>query len=702
MRLGIDIGGTCTDFALHHNANLYELKVPTTPDDLERGVLLGLSQLANRLQRDTRQLLGEIESIVHGTTVATNALLTGNTARTAFFTTAGHRDILLLREAGRMGLSAFDHTLTNPKPFVPRSLTYEVPERIDATGRIIKPLDEGAIANLLESLAGQPPAAFAICLLWSIVNPRHELRLAELIRVRFPDAYLSLSHVVNPCIREYRRASSTSIDASLKPLVSAYAKRLQETLNGKGFRGGLWFATSEGTVSPIDDTSPIHLVRSGPALGPVAASYYLDTLAVSTSVDDDTTPPASPQPSSSNAILIDVGGTTLDVALIRNGRASTTRETWLGTPYLGHMTGFPAVDVRSIGAGGGSIARVIAGRLIEVGPDSAGAKPGPACYLQGGTQATVTDAAVVLGYVDATTFIDEPPEKIAAAARSAIEKNIAEPLKLTCEQAADAVFRIFVEDAASSIEDLTVADGIDPRQMTLVATGGAGGLLAGSLARRLGATHVLFPPTASVNCAAGGVLADIKRNFIVTRPVSSWDCDKNTVLEIIEELTERCTDFGKHFTSGAARMRLEFFVEARYQGQSWEIVVPFDTTAAGDMRQLTQLFHTTHQQLYHYQDPSSSIDFLSWKVTATLESDTTLLRRVKTNGRHEQTYRAVYFSNGPPTRTAVLKDEQLRTRGETLGPVIVECDLTTIVADHNTRVSITDADCILLQIDRAT
>jgi len=691
--LGIDIGGTCTDFALLRATYLHELKVPTTPGDLVQGVLQGLAQLAQRVHLDTRQLLGEVESIVHGTTVATNALLTNTTARTALFTTAGHRDILMLREAGRMGLSAFDHSLRNPKPFIPRALTYEVPERIDASGRVVTPLDEKIVSTILDSLEDEPPASVAVCLLWSITNPGHELRLAEMIHGRFPDIHLSLSHLVNPCIREYRRASATSIDAALKPLVDSYAANLLERLRRHGFEGGLWFATSEGTVSPVDDTSPIHLVRSGPALGPVAAIHYLDAVESAQAISCDAV--ISP---TTNAILIDVGGTTLDVSLIRNGAAGRTRETWLGTPYLGHMTGFPAIDVRSIGAGGGSIARVVSGKLIKVGPDSAGAQPGPASYLNGGVRASVTDAAVVLGYVDAATFIDEPAKAINAAARRAIETDIAEPLGLSCEQAADAVFRIFVEDAAASIEDMTVAQGTDPRQMTLIATGGAGGLLACALARRLGLSRVMFPPTASVNCAAGGVLAAIKRNFVITRPISSQNFDTSAVAEIVAKLTARCTQFGEQFPSSAGEVQIEFFVEARYQNQSWEIEVPIDAAAA-DAQRLTQLFHAAHRRVYHYEDPTSSVDFLTWRASATLHSTATVSGRERTGLPSKRSERPVRFAAAEPALVPVVNDVHLYEQREMCGPLIVECALTTIVADSGTRVSVNSAGCIVLDLD---
>ena len=691
MRLGVDIGGTCTDFALLRDQRLYELKVPTTPDDFVRGVMQGLAQLAQQQQTSVRDLLGQLESVVHGTTVATNALLTKTTARSAFFTTAGHRDMLVMREAGRMGMSAFDHSIENPKPYVPRSLTYEIMERVDAGGRIVLALDEPATERLLDDLVQDPPAAIAVCLLWSISNPTHELRVAEMIRERLPDVDVSLSHVVNPCIREYRRASSTCIDASLKSLVSAYASTLRETLDEHGFRGSLWFATSEGSVSPVDDTSPIHLVRSGPALGPVAAIRYLQLF--------DRHPrelrdhePGDPV----DAILIDVGGTTLDVSLIRNAKPSTSRETWIGTPYLGHMTGFPSVDVRSVGAGGGSIARVVSGQLIEVGPQSAGAAPGPACYLQGGVRATVMDAAVVLGFVDASTFIDEPEDAILAAAQKALLKDVGEPLGLDVEQAASAVFRVFVEDAAASIEDMTVAQGIDPRTMSLVATGGAGGLLACFLARRLAIQRVVFPPTASVNCAAGGVLADIQRNFRTTHPISSANFDSAIAAQVIDALHQRCRLFGEQFASDTTSIEIEVSVDARYQDQSWEITVPFDRSAINDIKVLTALFHAAHKALYHYSDPSSNIEFISWAASATVKSAVDVFDYNSIAGRDEKRERMVQFPGATPNPVAVLSQAQLAAAGRAEGPLVVECPLTTLVVPPRSTVSATNAGCIVV------
>ena len=275
MRLGIDIGGTCTDFVLEQQGQLRCLKSQTTVSQPSLGVLNGIEALSKQLGLSVFEFVSQIESIVHGTTIATNALITGDIVRTALLTTQGHSDVLVFREAGRMGLPTFDHSIQYPSPFIPRSLTFEVEERIDESGNIKIPVNEAQVRQQLKAVGDAKIDAIAVCLLWSNVNPTHEKIVGSLIEELLPEVYCSLSHEVNPRIREYRRASSTSIDASLKPIVTSYLEDLKLSLDSRGFTGSLWLSTSLGTVSPAESTPPIQLVRSGPSLGPAAATHFL-------------------------------------------------------------------------------------------------------------------------------------------------------------------------------------------------------------------------------------------------------------------------------------------------------------------------------------------------------------------------------------------------------------------------------------------
>ena len=419
MRLAADTGGTFTDLVVEHGDAVHLYKAATTPDNPAEGILNAIALAAGDAEMSIEEFLGETEIFIHGTTRAINAILTNTTARTALLATRGHPDMLLLREGGRT--HPFDWSYGYPDPYIPRALTYEVDERIGSQGEVVRPLDEPGAIEVIGRLAEKGVESVAVCLLWSIANPVHELVLGELLERHLPGIPYTLSHALNPTLREYRRASGAAIDASLKPLMTNYLRGLEERLRAAGFSGRLLMVTSSGGVVDAEDmaAAPIHSVNSGPAMAPVAGRRYaaLDGL-------------------SENAVVADTGGTSYDVALVRRGRIPVTRETWLGIEYEGHITGFPAVDVRSVGAGGGSIAWIDSGGLLHVGPQSAGADPGPVCYARGGVEPTVTDAAVVLGYIDPDYFLGGAMKLDAQASIDAITERVGRPLGLDTYEAA--------------------------------------------------------------------------------------------------------------------------------------------------------------------------------------------------------------------------------------------------------------------------
>jgi N-methylhydantoinase A len=687
MRLGVDIGGTFTDLVLENGGGFHFYKTPTVPGDLVSGVIAGLHTAAEDQDRSLSELLAAIDLLVHGTTVATNAMLTGKTAKTAFLTTEGHPDILVLREAGRMGLPLFDHEIAYPEPYVPRALTFEVPERLDADGTVVRPLDETAVVEILEKLLQAGVEAVAVCLLWSIANPLHERRLGDLIAKHLPGMPVSLSHEVNPCLREYRRASATCIDASLKPIAASYLGQLESELRRAGYGGRLLISTSTGSVAEVAEVAaaPVHLVRSGPALGPVAAAAF--------SKDEE---------AASLAVVIDAGGTTFDVSLLRDGTPSWTRETWIGRPYLGHMTGFPSVDIRSIGAGGGSIARVDAGGLLQVGPDSAGADPGPACYPDGGERATVTDAALVLGYIDPNFFMGLPARLDEGAAREAVLRDVGAPLRLDAADAAEAVLRVFVEDAAGAIEDMTVLQGIDPRGSLLVATGGAAGLVSVALARRLGCDRVLVPPTAPVNCAAGGLLADPHRDFTQTRVLRSAEFDLDAAMDILKALETRCCAFLGTLASPTDSGAMQFSVEAKYEDQNWEIVVPLalpDDSDEDFLPTLIDTVHREHQRLYHHHDPDAEILFLTWRARATAPRlGPWPVQVAEPPVDLPPGERPVKFPGQPLRTVPVVTSGQIGGQTAMTGPLIVQTTLTSIVVDDRAKARVAASGAMLIDV----
>ncbi|MEQ8662182.1 MAG: hydantoinase/oxoprolinase family protein, partial [Gammaproteobacteria bacterium] len=388
-RISVDTGGTFTDVVVTDESGRFTVgKALTDRQRAFASIEAGLAVAADELGLDVAGLLDECAMFVYGTTRGTNGIVERKTAKTAFLTTHGFPDILLLKEGGKS--EPHNLRMEYPDPYVARRLTFEVPERINAEGGVETPLDEAAVRALLATLREREVEAVAVCLLWSIANPAHELRVGQLIEEALPGLPYTLSHQLNPILREYRRASSTAIDASLKPLMQDYLTTLEADLRAAGYRNDILVSTSFGGVMHLHDVvqKPIYLVKSGPAMAPVAGLAYV-----------------SAEQLANDIIVCDAGGTTFDVSLVRDGEVEFSRDTWLGPPWTGDNLGMASVAVHSIGAGGGSIAWVDPGGLMRVGPHSAGSEPGPACYGRGGEEPTVTDAAVVLGYIDPAHFL---------------------------------------------------------------------------------------------------------------------------------------------------------------------------------------------------------------------------------------------------------------------------------------------------------
>jgi N-methylhydantoinase A len=670
MRFAVDTGGTFTDLIVEDDENgLHMFKASTTPDDPIRGVLDSLQVAADDFELSLADLLGKADLFIHGTTHAINAIVTGNTAKTAFLTTEGHRDILVFREGGRM--EPFNFTVPYPQPYIPRALSYEVPGRILADASEKKPLDEGRVVEILNELKAKEVEAVAVCLLWSIINPAHEDRVGELIEQHLPGVPYTLSHVLNPSLREYRRASSAAIDASLKPQMSAYMRNLTGRLTEAGFDGRTLIVTSQGGMMDASDIAeqPIHLINSGPSMAPVSGRYF-----------------AREDEGSDTAVIADTGGTTYDVSLVRRGRIPWTRETWIGQPYRGHMTGFPSVDVKSIGAGGGSIAWVDDGGMLHVGPQSAGAVPGPACYGQGGDKPTVTDASLVLGYLDPEFFLGGNMSLDLDASRDAIIREVATPMNLSLEDAAAAVISIATENMVQAIVDITVNQGIDPRDAILIGGGGAAGINSTAIGRRLGSERVIIPEVGAALSAAGAMMSDLHAQYTRTFFATSEGFDADGVNGILDVLEASCNSFIDGPGQGSIDQTIEFFAEARYPEQVWEIEVPlasrrFESDA--DVQALVQEFHKVHEDIFAINDPNSGVEVVGWTASVKCrlregESGSLAARELKTS---VDGTRKVYFSGHGHVDATVRRFEAMK-QGEVLaGPAIIESPFTTVVVD---------------------
>lgn len=675
MRFACDTGGTFTDLMIEDETGaLHMFKAQTTPANPILGVLDSVQVAADAFGMSRHDLLAKGQIFIHGTTRAINAIVTGTTARTALLTTRGNPDVLVFREGGR--IEPFNFKVPYPEPYIPRHLTFEITERIGATGEVVTALDEASVREAIGRLKAEGVEAVAVSFLWSIANPAHELRVGEMLVELLPGIPVTLSHQINPIIREYRRTSSAAIDASLKPLMGAYMRNLASSLKDAGFPGRVLVVTSQGGVMDADEIAlaPIHSINSGPAMAPVAGRYYAG-------MDADI----------QTAIVADTGGTTYDVSLIRGGRIPWSRETWIGQPFRGHMTGFPSVDVKSVGAGGGSIASVDAGGMLRVGPKSAGAVPGPVCYGRGGTEPTVTDAALALGYLDPENFLGGAMALDLAAARSAIETRVARPLGLSIEDAAAAIMDVVTQNMVNAIDDLTVKQGIDPSRAVLIGGGGAAGFNTALIGKRLNCPTAIIPETGAALSAAGALISDLSRHFNITRHISTDKFSYGLANQVLAELQARCEAFVASAGEEAIGHSIEYSIEGHYPSQVWDIEAPLHAAKLHDQKDLDRLvdsFHAAHEELFAFADRGAHIEIVGWQAHVRCrlrDRGTGRVSKEMAVARGQETRKCYFPGHGyvdAPVSVFDLLDEGWRASG----PAIVESSLTTVVVNPGVEV----------------
>ncbi|MDX7952558.1 hydantoinase/oxoprolinase family protein [Lichenihabitans sp. Uapishka_5] len=600
--IAVDVGGTFTDLVLRTgDGQVRTYKSSTTKLNIALGIFAGLDRIAADLGVTRGELLATCGSFACGTTIATNAILERKTARTALLCTMGFRDTLLIREGGKP--NNFDMFVDYPDPLIPRSRTIGIDERINAEGGIERPLAEADVEGAVALMREWEVEAVAVALLWSIANPAHELRIGEILRSSLPGVPFSLSHRVNPTIREYRRTSAAALDASLKPVVQHHIHDLEERLRAAGFKGTLTFVTSNGgrASSEAIINKPVFICLSGPSGAPQAASRLVREEGIAEA--------------SGNIVCIDMGGTSLDVSVIQGWEIPSHREGSIG----GHVFGVPSVDVETIGAGGGSIARVDAGGLIHSGPESAGAFPGPACYGRGGTLPTVTDANLVRGLLSPDNFAAGQIKLSVEAAVRAVREHVAEPLGMTVEDAANLICFTTEQNMVAAIEGMTVQKGLDPRSFVLVSGGAAGGLHAASLARELRIPTVLIPRAAGVLSAYGISTGDVKFNFTRSAFSSSVSFDFDRVGTVLAEIRKEAIDFLEGMGVPDERRHLSFSTQARYAGQVWHVTlgVPDGRIRdAEDLAALVEAFHVLHERLNSMRAEGDPVEFVEWDVLA--------------------------------------------------------------------------------------
>ena len=675
-RVGIDIGGTFTDAALvdAETGQVRVVKVLTTPEDPARGFMTALERGLAECGAGGR----DVAAVVHATTVATNAIIEGKTARVGMLVTRGFRDIL---EIGRQIRSRlYDVHLQKPAPLVPRRWSLEVSERLDAEGRVLEPLDVGEVRAAVRRLRDEAVEAVVICFLHSYLNPAHERAAAAIVREEMPDIWLSVSSEVCPEFREYLRGSTAAVNAAVMPIVSRYVDALESRLAALGATAPFYVMQSNGGVmtSASAKERPVYMVESGPAAGVIAAGAV-----------------AAPY-RYANVLSFDMGGTTAKVGLIQDGRLRLSTEMEVGgqavTPLGegrggGYPVRTPVIDLVEVGAGGGSEAWIDAGGALRVGPRSAGARPGPACYGLGGATPTITDANLALGRLDPAFFLGGEMTLDAGAARRAIGERVAAPLGLDPLAAASGIVEIANAHMIGAMRLVSVQRGYDPREFVLVAFGGAGPLHANALARELGIPTVLVPPSPGIASAVGMLATDIRHEFVATRRLR-LDGLAPATLEAL---------FADFIAEGAARLerdavpladrRMLRSADLRYHGQSFElpVTVPPGPLSAADVDRLRDEFHAMHERAYGYAAHDDPVELVNVRLAAVGVTPKPRRAPLPEGGASAtpavKGRRDVWFAEAGGVQPTVVLDRGKLLRGNVIdGPAIIEeHDASTLV-----------------------
>ncbi|HEX3953946.1 MAG TPA: hydantoinase/oxoprolinase family protein [Stellaceae bacterium] len=595
-RLGVDIGGTFTDVALETGGQRFSAKILTTPDAPERAVI----EVMHAVLRDAQLAPGDLSIIIHGTTLATNAVIERKGARTALVTTEGFRDTVEIRHENRF--EQYDVNIDLPPPLVPRRHRYVVPERIDARGNTVVPLDEAAVGQLAERLVADKIESVAIGYLHSFTNPAHEAHTRDILAARLPAVTFTLSSEVSPEMREYERFSTACANAYVQPMMGRYLTSLEALLRAEGFTCPLFLMLSGGGLTTVETAIrfPVRLVESGPAGGAIFASH----IARQCGLD--------------KVLSYDMGGTTAKICLIDDYQPQTSRAFEVARIYRfkkgsGLPLRIPVIEMVEIGAGGGSIARVDQLKRITVGPDSAGAAPGPACYGRGGDAPTVTDADLLLGRIDPTGFSGGRMALDRAAADAAMQREVAAPLDLALSLAAFGVSEIVDENMSNAARVHAIESGKDARGRTLIAFGGAAPLHASRMAEKLGLDRVLIPSNAGVGSAVGFLRAPIAYEIVRTQlqRLDAFDADgANALLATMREEAESIVRRGEAEAT-LTESRSAFM---RYRGQGHEIAVPVPARIyrAEDATELLAAFETAYRRLYSRVIPGVEVEVLSW------------------------------------------------------------------------------------------
>ncbi len=667
LKIGIDVGGTFTDFLVTREAEEPRVyKVPSTPSDPSIGLLTGLSEIAASIGISLNTLAESIETIVHGTTVTTNAVLTRTGAKTGLLTTDGVRDALEMRRGVRE--EQYNNRYTNVPPLVPRYLRIPIRGRLNYRGDTLTPLSTDDVRRGIRLFKEEAIEAVAICFMNSFANAEHERRAAQIVRRELPGAYLTVSSEFLPSIRFYDRVSSTVLNAYLGPKLGGYLDSLMSRLKEIGFGGVLLVMQSNGGVmSPgVAHDSPALTLLSGPAAGPGAALHYVSAHGYR------------------SCITVDMGGTSFDAAMVRDGSPILVTEGEVNR----YRIALPMLDIVTIGAGGGSIGWIDEGGFLRLGPQSAGADPGPACYAKGGTLPTCTDADLLLGYLNADFFAGGRIKLDREAAARAVEEHIAGSLGLSVEDAAAGMYQVINTNMAQGVRAVSIKRGFDPREFPLVAAGGAGPLHACMICRELDIPTVIVPKESSIFCAAGMLMSNLQHD-LVSSFVSLFDqIDWEKLDVLITEMKERGNKLLRDESIPEERRRFSLNLDCRYAQQYHEVSFPvaIEEVRGADPNAIASAFHVEHKRLYGYslEGEGTPVELINVRLRAVGLTDKPSFADEPYDGEDAcpalKGERRVYIPEDHATAWVPVYDGHKTRHGNRIvGPALVEQVNTTVL-----------------------
>jgi N-methylhydantoinase A len=664
-RLGVDVGGTFTDLLLfdEQKKRITLTKVPTTPENQALGIMNAVEQITQQVGIAP----DDIKFFIHGTTVATNALLERKGVKTALIVTEGFRDVLHIMRQDRPKL--YDFFTRRPEPFVPRHLRFEVPERILYTGQIQRELDERKLQRVVEEIRKQDVKSVAVCLLHSYVNPIHEERIKELLKTECPEVDVSISSEILPEIKEYERMSTTVINAYVLPIVDRYLNLLENQLNQIGIHSTVHVMQSNAGIMPssLASQKSVCTILSGPAAGVLGGAGLARQAGIE------------------NVITVDMGGTSFDICLIPQGGLKFTRESEIG----GYALKVPMIDMHTIGAGGGSIAWIDSGGVLKVGPQSAGADPGPVCYGKGGTEPTVTDANLVLDRLNADYFLGGEMEVDKQAAYKAIEKRLAEPLGMSVLEVAEGIIKVVNATMVKGIRFVSVEKGYDPREFSLVCFGGNGPVHAVELAEELGIGRMIIPFAPGVNCAYGLLIADFRHDYVKTWVRKTSEASLKEINALYADLEKTARDRMSGDQIAEENIIITRSLDMRYCGQGYELEVP---VASGEIRKralesLENTFHKLHKKSYGFSKDEEPTEIVNLRIACLGVVPKPEIGREPLS--EEDPKKALkgerdVFLKGRYHKTAIYDRERLHPGAFITGPAIIEQkDSTTLLFPGN-------------------